>query len=254
MLPVWVTHTTGLTPALDNPDYYPVVLCTASRHLPSDVAAETGYVQGAADDHESWALGLTPLLYWADKTQLLSTPEDDLPDLIAGLVKRTPVPQVPSSAVLIRPTTNLFLGSNTAVLGVESQRALHIRLNEKSPPDDVQDGPCRRLELTCPPGKIGSRALRHELTKVTPFLEHHGTASARVLVTCTTGIDHSIGVALAVLCLYLADSKLVFEPSREKPRLGKDIIKQRLGVIMQSIPSANPSRATLQSVNAFLLS
>lgn len=254
MLPVWVTHTTGLTPALDNRDYYPVVLCTASRHLPSDVAAETGYVQGAADDHESWALGLTPLLYWAHKPQLLRCPEDDLPDLIAGLVNQTPVPHTPSSAALIRPTSNLFVGSDAVIIGVENHQTLHIRINEKNPPDDVLDGPCRRLELTCPPGKIGSRALRHELTKVAPFLEHHGTASARVLITCTTGLDHSIGVALAVLCLYLVNFKLVFEPSREKPRLGKDIIKQRLGVIMQSIPSANPSRATLQSVNAFLLS
>lgn len=64
------------------------------------------------------------------------------------------------------------------------------------------------LVLSCGIGKLGSRALRSQLPRVSPFivsLDKHST-NPRILFTCSTGTDLSAGVALAVLCLYFNDS------------------------------------------------
>jgi tRNA A64-2'-O-ribosylphosphate transferase len=39
----------------------------------------------------------------------------------------------------------------------------------------------------------------------------------------------------------------------QKPKIDKKFIRRRLGWISTSLPNANPSRATLQSVNSFLM-
>ncbi|RCI16588.1 hypothetical protein L249_2009 [Ophiocordyceps polyrhachis-furcata BCC 54312] len=77
--------------------YRPVVCCTASRYLADDRHGEEGddeeedegYVQGAADDAENWALGLTPSIFWHHVNDLLAANEEDLPPLI----KRLPTPR-----------------------------------------------------------------------------------------------------------------------------------------------------------------
>ncbi|KAL9938448.1 hypothetical protein V8E36_003071 [Tilletia maclaganii] len=59
-----------------NPPFHPVILLSASRarsqalepalaHSASAQPCSFYYVQGSGDDHENWALGLTPALFWA---------------------------------------------------------------------------------------------------------------------------------------------------------------------------------------------
>ena len=68
-------------------DYRPVICLTASKRILAGTEADAGgYIQGAADDTENWAHGLTPSLFWAHTAELLSAPDDALPDLIASLV------------------------------------------------------------------------------------------------------------------------------------------------------------------------
>lgn len=67
-------------------DWHPIICCTASRRIKGLEGAEGGYVQGAGDDTENWARGLTAELFWEAKDRLLRTSEEELPDLIAELV------------------------------------------------------------------------------------------------------------------------------------------------------------------------
>lgn len=70
-------------------DFHPVVCCTASRRVPGGEELSAGYyVQGAGDDTENWAHGLTPPVFWAHADELLdpATPEAELPGLIQRLV------------------------------------------------------------------------------------------------------------------------------------------------------------------------
>lgn len=103
--PSWVTQETDLSHYRDrnedshdrdNSDYShgrifesfrPVICCTSSRRVTDgEMSGHSGYVQGAGDDTENWAHGLTPPVFWDNADQLLSTPEADLPELIRSLV------------------------------------------------------------------------------------------------------------------------------------------------------------------------
>ena len=64
------------------------MLCSASKRVHGAEISAGGYIQGAGDDSESWALGLTPPLFWAHKDELLRRNEEDIPGLIAELLAR----------------------------------------------------------------------------------------------------------------------------------------------------------------------
>jgi tRNA A64-2'-O-ribosylphosphate transferase len=74
----------------------------------------------------------------------------------------------------------------------------------------------------------------------------------KVVVLCETGKDLSVGVALAVYCWCFDDAGNVRQDDKEVS-FNKAAIRVRLGHIVTALPEANPSRATLQSVNSFLM-
>ncbi|PKI85503.1 hypothetical protein MVES_000454 [Malassezia vespertilionis] len=65
----------GHCPAFPTPSeaVHHVVLVSASalENVPHRSEEHASYVQGAGDDHESWAMGLTPELFWKNKTTIL---------------------------------------------------------------------------------------------------------------------------------------------------------------------------------------
>ena len=77
--------------------------------------SEGGYIQGAGDDSEAWAHGLTPPVFWANQAVLKSTPEDELPELIDRLVAEHKLLDVAQDATLISPTRNLYIGSGAGL-------------------------------------------------------------------------------------------------------------------------------------------
>ncbi|RKU43400.1 hypothetical protein DL546_002715 [Coniochaeta pulveracea] len=63
-------------------EFYPVVCCTSSRRVAGAEMSEGGYIQGAGDDTENWAHGLTAPIFWEHADELLQTAEGQLPELI----------------------------------------------------------------------------------------------------------------------------------------------------------------------------
>ncbi|OKL64475.1 hypothetical protein UA08_00294 [Talaromyces atroroseus] len=219
------------------------VLCSASRRVRGAEASEGGYIQGAGDDSEGWSHGLTAPVFWANKDALFATDESDLPDVISELMTKhagsnssAGADQRQASGFLIRPSLNLYICQS--------------RPNTKPPELSTP----KRLNLGCGSHKIGSRDLRTSLEKVKASAEKHllPNPSQSLLVTCETGKDLSVGVLLTIICLFYDDSgKLV--GAQPDVYMDKQFIRQRLAWIVTSKPDANPSRATLQSVNSFLL-
>ncbi|KAF4547951.1 tRNA A64-2'-O-ribosylphosphate transferase-like protein [Elsinoe fawcettii] len=247
--PIWVTQSSDLPETDCDLDHYPIVLCTASgRDAEQDISG-FDYVQGAADDAEAWALGLTPILFWKHRVTLLDAYDDELPDLIRSLIAEGADAKSANAPVLIKPTSQLFVGSDDCSTdGYQAIIACCPVL-----PSDLLQGP-KILHLPLQPGKLGSRSLRHLLPQLTRFITPHlSSSTSKILITCPTGKDHSIGVALTILCLYATDNGHLSSTTDNTPHMNKDFIKRRLSWIMASIPAANPSRATLQSVNAYLL-
>ncbi|KAJ5134119.1 hypothetical protein N7526_005484 [Penicillium atrosanguineum] len=235
-----------------NDAYILFVLCSASKRVHGAEMSEGGYIQGAGDDSEGWAHGLTPPIFWANQAVLKQTPEEDLPNLIAELVKQYQQRSDGQGATRVSPTQNLFLGQTNAAVNDSGQYDLVIDCNGSSA---AAEGNKKRLNLGCGSLKLGSRDLRKALDKVKEFVsaQLEADTSRSLLVTCETGKDLSAGALLAIICLFYKDDG-TFDISQSKNLIGKQFIRQRLAWIVSSKHDVNPSRSTLQSVNAFLMS
>ncbi|OQD73501.1 hypothetical protein PENDEC_c015G01825 [Penicillium decumbens] len=184
--------------------YILFVLCSASKRVHGAEMSEGGYIQGAGDDSEGWAHGLTPPVFWANHSLLKQTPEEDLPDLISDLVKEYQQQSAGQAATLVSPTRNLFIGQTSALVNDSGQYDLVIDCNG-SPAS--AEGNEKRLNLGCASAKLGSRDLRKSLEKVQEFVRAQLEAdpSRSLLVTCDTGKDLSAGALLAIICLFYKD-------------------------------------------------
>ncbi|PYH77036.1 tRNA a64-2'-o-ribosylphosphate transferase [Aspergillus uvarum CBS 121591] len=264
-------HPTTLTTSPDG-EFNLFVLCSASKRVHGAEVSAGGYIQGAGDDSESWALGLTPPLFWAHKEELLRRNEEDIPALIAELLAREKQGGAAgegerpeggaegSKAVRIVPSRNLYLGragdfaNPKAGVGFDLVVDCNAKPAESATADEeTQATQTMRLDLGCGPAKLGSRDLRKNLDRVREFVREtlSRNPEASVLVVCESGRDLSVGALLAILCLFY-DEEGNFTPT-ERKSIGKQFIRQRLAWITLCQPDANPSRSTLQSVNAFLM-
>lgn len=225
-----------------------LILCSASRRVVGAEVSEGGYIQGAGDDSESWACGLTPKLFWKYHEMLLhKTPAEELPDTIARLIVEDAT--LPSRSVprLISPTTTLYIGP--IVANGKEKFGLTIDCTTSA-----EHSSNTFLGLGCREGKLGSRGLRDQLPIVKGFMIAAFVKDdpERILVTCSTCKDLSAGAALMILCLFYNDSGGQ-EINPDPQNIDKALIKKRLAWISSSMSDVNPSRATLQSVNAFLM-
>ncbi|RYP57004.1 hypothetical protein DL769_009758 [Monosporascus sp. CRB-8-3] len=261
--PIWVTQESRLAPTdVVFEDYHPIICCISSRRVVGAEMSEGGYIQGAGDDTEHWALGLTPPVFWEHADLLLSTPEPDLPDLVRSLVANHA-----SSATAFAPkeiAPCLFVSglpiaeqpSSTCIVAIHA-KATDASSWRKSPV---------LMEVGIGKHKVASRNLRLALPHICAFVQQYlertaaeaedaglvRPGSGRVLIACESGKDLSVGVALALLCQF-QDAEGSLGPRRERPDVNKGVIKVKLGSIMTRFPEANPSRATLQSVNSYLM-
>ena len=247
-------------------------------------ASENGYIQGAGDDSESWSHGLTPAVFWRHKDELVKTSEENMPALIPHLIRSCP--DIGDNDAVRLGSSSLYIGTVINASALELYDGIIVCSNVSPPkpapkPEDARKTGTRILHFLCGDGKLGSRALRTHLPLLLPFIRSLtiGDQPPKILLACSTGKDLSLGVALAVLCLFFDDDCMLtlytseylssisagcLVPSLTKAwadnfkietskAIDKSIIRRRLAYIMTAKPDANPSRSTLQSVNAFLM-
>jgi tRNA A64-2'-O-ribosylphosphate transferase len=265
--PIWVTPDSDVTPTSSILEaFHPMICCTVSRRVAGGEHSEGGYIQGAGDDTENWAHGLSPLVFWTNREALLSASEAELPGLIEILVKRAATTGSPGEQMrCLKPTSCLFLTPIINLRGnsLPSDACILVLLPKITEESMWQTSPTR-MDVGLGPHKLGSRNLRTALPFIVHFLR---TALAsrktevgqelmmqkHIVIACETGKDLSIGVALAFLCLFFDDTGSLLRDPRQGANIDKNFIRSRLGWISTSMPDANPSRATLQSVNSFLM-
>lgn len=183
------------------------VLCSASKRVHGAEMSEGGYIQGAGDDSEGWAHGLTPSVFWANRQILSSTTEGDLPMLIEELMEQ-PSQHEGKQATLIAPTKNIFISQRDPKLLDSGVYDLVIDCNG-TPAVISEDNPNPRLlNLGCASSKLGSRDLRKSLDKAQSFVNSQlrPDPSKSLLVMCESGKDLSVGATLAILCLFYNDN------------------------------------------------
>lgn len=274
--PLWVTQESPLPPApLAFEDFHPVVCCTASRRVEGAEVAGGGYVQGAGDDCEGWACGLTPMVFWGNKEVLMATVEEELPQLIEKLVGSEKSERRGGNATLVKPTADVYIGALDMVhaLAGKDEYDWVVTCSEKGMQGLVDGFSEKVLNLRCGTEKLGSRDLRKELCKVKELIASRTRVDCpqkmTMLFACPTGKDLAVGVALMVLCVFFdsegecslnalpleSTDKIIgnFIGLQQNLTIDKQFIRQRLSWIMASKPDANPSRSTLQAVNSFLM-
>ncbi|KAL4784647.1 tRNA A64-2'-O-ribosylphosphate transferase [Aspergillus varians] len=231
-------------------DYNLFVLCSASKRVQGAEISEGGYIQGAGDDSEGWAHGLTPPVFWAHKSTLLTQSEDDLPEVIENLTLEHRKQTSDYQATLIAPSRNIYIGQADPALAGNGLYDLIIDCNSNA--ETTEENP-KRLNLGCISSKQGGRDLRNHLDKVRAFVDSQlsSNPSQTLLVMCESGKDLSAGTVLTIICLFYNDAGEFVGPRTEA--IGKQFIRQRLAWIVSSKHDVNPSRSTLQSVNAFLM-
>lgn len=209
--PEWITQASSTLSSPFDSDYHRVVCCTASRQEGTGNVFNDGYIQGAGDDSEGWSRGLNPTLFWQYLTTLLSATFNEDNDLAPMLqddetqaTKASITPIYPANAHW--PTYICKVDDLNSSNMADFDGIITCDKSLPSPTDrDSKDEPRPLLlHLDCQTGKFGSRSLRNQLPRISPFIaklpprgEH-----PRVLFACATGRDLSVGVALAALCLY----------------------------------------------------
>lgn len=290
--------------------FRPVICCTSSRRITDgEMSGHSGYVQGAGDDTENWAHGLTPPVFWDNAEHLLSTPEAELPDLIRSLVasasgsnsgdqQSNPSTSITANTIngtdpeahnlppaVTRLTSHLHvsplpvpqpLPGRGEPQGTPPQTWCTITIRSApTPPEEWARSPTSMEVGLGARHKAASRALRTALPQICEFacrfllLPAAAAAAGRppqqqqlpliLIADESGGRDLAAGTALALLCWCFEDDdgrrvRGAGPSSRvERPVFNKDMIRARLGRIMTAMPDANPNRATLQSVNSFLM-
>ncbi|KAK1672575.1 initiator tRNA phosphoribosyl transferase [Colletotrichum godetiae] len=291
--PFWVTQETQLpsstTSAGDDgnaengnvvfEDYHPIICCTSSRRVAGTEMSEAGYIQGAGDDTENWALGLTAEVFWENAAALLSCPEADLPELVVRLVaegkRNAPrgvqpkqvAPRIYVSPLPLDDGQDNNSGSDTDAASAGAGACRVVLTQDVTARESWVKSPTY-MQVGLGKHKVASRNLRQALPDICAFvsgyLDSHrdvkgadGTdgdsnSDGSVLVACETGKDLSIGAALAIYC-WCFDRDGNFRVADSTTLFNKDMIRVKLGTIMTAFPEANANRATLQSVNSFLM-
>lgn len=261
--PLWITQDSVLPDTDEDAsvsifdDYRPIICCTASRRVVGSEMDEGGYIQGAGDDTENWAHGLTPPVFWSNTDTLLDAAEAELPGLIKQLVEQDQS-QLKTTGrdayVQLAPQISVCPISAAALETDPSE--CHIQLLPSASPKESWVKSSKLMQVGLGNNKAGSRNLRLALPDMATFARKYmasdSAGSKHIVLSCDSGKDFSVGTALALSCLLFEDDGKLREETAQVS-FTKTLIKSRLGGFMTTYPAANPSRATLQSVNSFLM-
>ncbi|KAL2068301.1 hypothetical protein VTL71DRAFT_16399 [Oculimacula yallundae] len=259
--PMWVIPESSLEPTSTVFEkFHPIICCTVSRRVAGGELSEGGYIQGAGDDTENWAHGLTPIVFWNNMETLLSADEHEMPEVIEALVEKAKSTGLGGQLIRpVKPTSVLFVAPTNSLDSIHAEtEACIINLLPKITDKSTWQTSPTQIDVGLGPHKLGSRNLRTSLPFIVEFVKQtlarvEKQAGLNIIVSCESGKDLSIGTALALSCLLFYDDGLLLDNASKAARIDKDFIRSRLGWFSNSMPDANPSRATLQSVNSFLM-
>ncbi|PIA17179.1 initiator tRNA phosphoribosyl transferase [Coemansia reversa NRRL 1564] len=259
--PIWITRDQHLTipPDFTNVEFTPIIcLCASIAGLDAANSMPFGYVQGAADDHELWANGLTPHLFWKHRLQLLAD-RDYCDERVEKLIAReasakSTLNYMSDGGFAFVRNTGLAVGGRTSGRPPECWSQFDAIINCGAPEYESNKDPAlaaRYLFLSIPEGKRGQIALGKSIPCALAFVYAYVQRGARVLVHCSQGMDRSVGIALAVLTQYFDTNGKFKENSASE--ITKLSIQNKLLWITTSRAKANPSRVTLKQVNRHFL-
>jgi tRNA A64-2'-O-ribosylphosphate transferase len=261
--PVFVTPESGLPVVLPG-DCYPVILLTASS-LEKNHERVGGYmyIQGAADDEESWSHGLTSFQFWENCSELLACgTEEELISRIEEIKGNILSGELKEECTEIRPS-NVSLGT-----GLTSGSGCTIICGSKTLMSREEDGV---ISVNIPTKSNVVQVMVHQvLPKVVSFALNHeilanNPISIKAANTSPQTLDLSIAITLVLLSPCFNDDGTPPPPQgliaggvedRRTHPMNKAIVRKRLTWITaaRGQEAERFSRQFLKIVHTYLMS
>ncbi|KAJ1922001.1 tRNA A64-2'-O-ribosylphosphate transferase [Mycoemilia scoparia] len=271
--PIWVTRnqSPASLPDFSDVSFFPIICVSASKAVEESAEGVENrpgylYVQGSADDHETWSMGLSPRLFWKHRVEILESSQDSQ-DVVQRIVGEnanqdpgfnTEMTESGPAQIFWRfiNNTNIAVGSRSSGRPPECWDNFSAIINCGAPEYEPNKTPAlksRYLYLPIPEGKKGQHALGENIPMALDFARKVLLKNEKVLVHCSQGMDRSVGITLAILTKYFDNDGTFIEDGNQAKGINKAFIHKRLMWIVSSWQKANPSRATLKRVNKHFL-
>lgn len=221
--PYWITPGNSDATTVDD-RFYSLVCVSCSRHDPLCQRtwmeeSSFWYTPGAADDHELWARGLTPPLFWRNRQRILNGPETDLDEHVHVCIDeivaldRQENENAEQSDILLQTgqawdemgNTKVFVGTRRAGRPPQCWTHFDAVLNVTDQEYQEMQGPLPKqkfyLQMPVREGKRDKTELERWLAVGIAFVTLHRASGLRVLIHCAQGKDRSVAVAMACIIL-----------------------------------------------------
>ncbi|KAI3709578.1 hypothetical protein L2E82_39344 [Cichorium intybus] len=293
--PLWISQKTVIwlneVPDHNSWDFTPVILISSSAQ--SDIYRQKtssefswNYIPGAGDDEESWARGLTPILFWNNVYDLINSGPDLCNQKVASIVEKDRVyraqrgqnaPQVSvkstkinhfqdQSLDIIMKNGNCgnFLGdehviywlgfTNLAVCATGYDfKASNVECILNCDQNQLLSTLEAHLHLPILDSKFDRFSLQKNLPSALNFAKLHLKRGKRLAICCKSGEDISVCVCLAIL-ISLFNVEGVYDDGKsfEGTQITKQDMRHRLIFLCKYAVNARPSRGNLKQVFNFL--
>jgi tRNA A64-2'-O-ribosylphosphate transferase len=260
--PFWIYPGCKTLPVfLGTEDFLPIILISASEQSQDGANKINGYtyVQGAGDDHELWAKNLTPQLFWNNYERfslIFESTEAQVDQLIQSIVleEKTRIAKLDErvKSISFWNDSDIVKVNDFLSFGKIERNITFNNIHENLLFDKVivlestfrftkPENNCKIFKFNLDSGsKKSSKLLRSEISNIVKILN----PSEKTLIVCNSGEDMSVA---AVLC-YINTLADIDKKNLSKETIRRDLIK------LMDLKKVNPQRATLNSVNSFLLS
>lgn len=243
-------------------DFIPIILISASERSLDGENKSLGfsYVQGAGDDHELWSFGLTPELFWENYKSkfngLANMDDDEVKNIVLEIVHNNDnnydinnesifwneedinnVDNFISFGKLLN--SNITFKKSELSKNLKYDKIIILDSTFKYINDNIKI-PDKIFQFMLDSGsKKSSKLFRKEINEIMKLFNNN--SNEKILILCNSGEDMSIGVILCYLNM-----------NKKSNEITKDSIRSDL-ISLIGIKRINPQRATLNSVNSYLM-
>ncbi|KAJ3337159.1 hypothetical protein HDU91_001554 [Kappamyces sp. JEL0680] len=251
---------------LEQLEFLPVVLVSASLSPSQDplepseplvpLPGSFHYVQGAADDSELWAPGLTAFEFWGLEDAL----SDKLSSFDVAMLVETTLEASKQSVKSQGENYNWLWNSGVAIGNRKAADPVSnpwdhfdVIVNCGAPVfqyPETRHNSCIYLDI--PEGKKGQKAFYEHIEPFLARIHASVVLGHRILIHCMQGRDRSVGIAMALLLRYLSKDGTLASTTD-----GAEVTKQTIANLLIRIQGcrevAAPTRATMKKIHLYFI-
>ena len=249
---------------LENLPYYPIIcICSSisTSALDSNESpmfkppADFQYIQGAADDTETWAPNFKPMHFWQMFDQIDSSKSNDFweHEIKRLVLSRNDNDLRESKLYDWIGNTGLAIGNRNAARPPNCWTDFDAIINCGAPEFEYLEER-NYLYLPISEGKKGQYELFNSIPIAIEFITKQlCSGPKKILVHCMQGVDRSVGIAIALLLRFGNQNNQLSHVENQNIDLKKSNVMDALIFVKEYRPISAPTRATMKRLNAYFV-